>query len=265
MKTSVTLSTQQLQLLLFIAKFRFVTIADIQTHFGLSSRGSVHTKCRILLEHGYIAAQYDKSYKLIARSAAYYLTPKGLRAIQPQAPYITDSVIKNAYSDTNANQQFVDSCFTICRLALSLQNAYPTMKVLTARQLADFDYFPRPLPGLYLANIEAGETRRYFLYYLKNVTRYDIAVRACLQKLISYRESGEYDISGNEFPTILFVCDSAAIEQLVRRLMPKLLNRSFESLDVLTTSTTALLETRAGESEIWTTLDDDALCDLTLP
>lgn len=256
MKTTVSLNQKQHELLKLIAKYRFITVAHVQTYFNLKSRGGVFEKLSVLVKADYIAMHYDKAYKFQYRPAAYYLTPKGLREVQKQLPYITESIIRSAYSDKNASNGLIEKSGELFKQAQSLGHNYPDMKVLTARQLGDFDYFPKPLPDLYIAYEVDDETRRFFLFNLRDVKRYDVAVHACIKKLIEYREADTYAESGNEFPAVLFVCHSATIERLVQRTMRNALNKSYESFFAYTTSYQALIKQEDADESIWSNIDD---------
>lgn len=256
MKTTVSLNQKQLDLLNLVAKYRFVSSNNIQTYFKLKSRGGVYEKLNVLVKAGHLAAHYDKSFKFQYRSASYYLTPKGLREVQKQLPYITDTIIRNAYSDKNASDGLMQKSTELFEQAQSLARNYPGMKVLTARQLGDFDYFPKPLSDLYLAHQVDKETRRYFLFNLRDTKRYDVAVYSCIKKLISYREADTYAESGNEFPAVLFVCHSAAIERLAQRVMRSTLSKSYESISAYTTSYQALIRQDDIDQPIWSSVDD---------
>lgn len=256
MKTSVSLNQKQLDLLELIAKYRFVTVANVQAHFNLKSRGGVFEKLNVLVASGHIAMRYDKSFKLQYRPASYYLTPKGLRQVQKHLPYITDAIIRAAYSDKNASDALMQESAELFELSRSLARTYPNMTILTARQLGDFAYFPRPLPNLYLARKQGDATTRFFLYHFRDVKRYDVAIRSSITKLIAYRDSDRYAESGNEFPIVLFVCDSASIERLTQRVMRSALGKSYESIAAYTTSYQALVQQNSPEQSIWSSIDD---------
>lgn len=256
MKKSVSLNSKQHNLLKFIAKYRFVTAKNVATYFGLKSRGGVYEKLDVLIKAGFIAARYDKSYKLQYRPGAYYLTPKGLRKIQEHMPYITEAIIRGAYSDNNASDGLMQNSAELFEIAQSLTRCFPGMKVLTARQLGDIEYFPRPLPDLYLAHTINGVTERFFLYNFRDVKRYDIAIHSTIKKLIAYHEAETYLESGNEFPTVLFACHSATIERLAQRVMRNTLQKTYDSINTYTTSYQALTKLEHANDTIWTSLED---------
>jgi hypothetical protein len=256
MKATVAVKQSQLEVLKFIAKYRFVTARHIQNHFNYKSRTSVNNKLKRLVATELVGMRYDNSKKLTGVPAAFYLTPKGLRVIQKQLPYITEAIIRSAYSDKNASESLIQESSELFEQARAFMRNYPDMKVLTARQLGDFEYFPKPLPDLYLAHQLDEETRRFFLFNFRDVKRYDVAVHSCINKLVAYLEDDTYDESGNEFPVVLFVCHSATIERLAQRIMRSALNRSYESMLVYTTSYQALIKQEDADEPIWSNIDD---------
>mgnify|MGYP001167111592 CR=1 FL=1 len=256
MKTTVVINKSQLELLKFIAKYRLVTVSQVQQNFGYKSRPSVNNKLKRLVTSGLVGMKYDGSKKMTGVPAVFYLTPRGLREVKKHLEYITEAIIHAAYSDHNASDALVEECGELFSLAKSLQRNYPNMKVLTARQLADIGYFPRPLPELYLAHPLENDVQRFFVFNLRDVKRYDIDLRYCIAKLIAYRESEAYAESGNEFPIIMLVCHSATIEKLAQRVMRTALNKSYESMVVYTTSYQALAKLQGTAQPIWSSIDD---------
>ncbi len=256
MKPTISVTQTQLDLLIFIAKYRFVTVSHIQHYFGYKSRASVNNKLNRMAKTGLVGMRYDSSKKLLGIPAAFYATPAGLRAAKTKLTYITDSVIRASYSDKDASESLIAQSSDIFKIAQSLTRNYPNMNALTARQLGDLEYFPRPLPSLYLAHKQPSQTVRYFLYHFREVIRYDVAVKSTMRKITAYREADTYAESGSEFPIILFVCDSAAIERLAQRTIRTALSRSYESTSVYTTSYQALIGQINKDQPIWSSIDD---------
>lgn len=256
MKTTVVVNKSQIELLKFIAKYRLVTVSQVQQNFGYKSRTSVNNKLKRLVATELVGMKYDSSKKLSGIPAIFYLTPKGLREVKKYLPYITEAIIRAAYSDHKASDSLIEESAELFNLAQSFLRHYPDMKALTARQVGDIDYFPRPLPELYLAHQLENEVRRFFLFNLRDVKRYDIAVRSCIAKLVTYRDSEAYAESDNDFPIVLLVCHSAAIERLTQRVMRGSLGKSYEPMLVYTTSYQALAKLENTDQPIWSSIED---------
>lgn len=256
MKTSIAINKSQLELLKFIAKYRLVTVRQVQQNFGLKSRTSVNNKLKRLVITELVGMKYDSSKKLSGVPAIFFLTAKGLREVQKHLPYITEAIIRTSYSDHNASDSLIEKSAEVFSLSQSLLHHYPDMKVLTARQVDDLSYFPRPLPELYLAHQLEQGVKRFFLFNLRDVKRYDIAVRSAISKLVAYRESEKYAESDNEFPIVLLVCRTATIERLVQRVMRSALSKSYETMLVYTTSYQALTRLEDTYQPIWSSIED---------
>ncbi len=259
MKTATVVGKSQVELLTFIAKYRFVTASHVQRHFGYISRTSVSNKLKRLVLSGHLAMKYDVSKKLYGIPAVYYLTTKGLRVLQPILPYITEATIKGAYGDRNASESLIQGSADLFELAHTLTRTYPNMKALTARQLGDITYFPHPLPSLYLAHKQGKDSFRFFLYYFRDVTRYDVAINTAVARLMKYRKADTYSRSGNDFPVILFVCETAAIERHAQRSMRRALTTSYAPLLVYTTNYQALVNLQQPGQFIWSNINDPGI------
>ena len=102
-------------------------------------------------------------YKLSGRPAAYYLLPKGLRALKQYTNRddITDAAIKNSYKDKDelVSEQFIDHNLDVYAISNRLQALYPAIKQFTKRELVIYNYFPKQLPDLYLS-IEAWRSNK---------------------------------------------------------------------------------------------------------
>ena len=72
----------QLEVLLKLYRYRFGTRQLIASSLSKSNSTSIYSRLQILQVNGYIANRFDKSYKLSGKPAAYYLLPKGLRALK---------------------------------------------------------------------------------------------------------------------------------------------------------------------------------------
>ena len=71
MKTSVAINKGQLELLKFVAKYRFVTSYHVQKQFAYKSRNSVNNKLKRLVDAGFLGMKYDNAKKLSGIPASY--------------------------------------------------------------------------------------------------------------------------------------------------------------------------------------------------
>ena len=78
-----SLNPNQLQTLLFLFKFRFIT-APLLSSITHKSRQSVQQSLQRLEEQDYIGKRYNSSYRLQGKQAIYYLRPKAIRILKDQ-------------------------------------------------------------------------------------------------------------------------------------------------------------------------------------
>jgi hypothetical protein len=257
MKTSIKLNKGQLDLLGLVVKYRFVSVGQIQRYMQLSSRTSINKKLTILINAGYLGMRYDNSYKFRHRPAAFYATPLCLKLLLETgtAQYITEKLIKASYKDKTATEQFIDDSWAIFDIALGLEGSYPGIQLYTMRQLASFDYLPYPLPELYIVRKDTDETKRYFLIrFAANKPGFTLTNR--IKQLVAYAEDGSWDITGNEFPVVLGVCDTPGIERLVQRTTRRAISQSSELLELYTSSTKSVIGLNPNNTTIWTAIDN---------
>ena len=76
------LNKQQVRTLHLLYWYRFCTSKQLARSFDKASSKAIQNKLQILEAQELIGKRYDKSYKLAGRSAEYFITPKGARALE---------------------------------------------------------------------------------------------------------------------------------------------------------------------------------------
>jgi biotin operon repressor len=252
------LNQGQLEVLLKLYRYRFSTRELIADSLGKSDM-SIYLRLQTLIANGYVASRYDKIYKLSGRPAAYYLLPKGLRALKQYTNRddITDAAIKNSYKDKDelVSEQFIDHNLAVYAVSNRLQALYPAIKQFTKRELVIYNYFPKQLPDLYLS-IELGDqTKRLFLDYIEASTPSFVIDRQ-LRQMIEYYQNGGWQAKGNPFPPILYVCETGSLEKRLQKLANKALYRSDTDMSVYTTTKNALGSASPNNNLIWSNVKD---------
>ena len=77
-KTHYKLNEKQINLLIVIYKFRFVTALLLGQYKGITAQ-SMKRSLNILEDSGYIDKRYNSSYKLQGKAARYFLSPKAIK------------------------------------------------------------------------------------------------------------------------------------------------------------------------------------------
>lgn len=221
-KTSQHLTTQQLHLLKIIYKFRFVT-ADLVAKYKNVSTRATNEALSILLQRKTISRRFDKTYKLLGKSARYYLAPQALKLLKANG--LNESVLHARYKDRSVSEQFVEHTINILITSLNIQANFPkSFLIYTKAELADRGYFPQPLPDLYLKRDKLTQNmpNEYFIDIFSDTQFFIIKKR--VDQYIEHFESGDW--GGVIYPTILLACpNNTTIQKLLKYVETALDNK----------------------------------------
>ncbi len=244
------LNANQIHLLKLIYKFRFVTADLIAKHKG-ANRWSVNSAFSILMDQGYIARHYDKTYKLHGRSATYFLAPKSIKLLRDEHG-LSKKVLHAMYKNKSVSDVFIEHNLNVLRTYLSIRKTYPDIFTsLTKSETAELDYMPQSTPDLYLSRKDPLEDipNEYFLDIFTDTQFFIIKKR--IDTYIEHFDSGEW--SEQKYPTILIACPDARTEQKLQKYIQAALDDNYideKHLRFMTTSVKTLLE--GINKEVWT-------------
>lgn len=250
MSKEYKLNSNQLQLLKLMFKFRFCT-SDLIARYKNISRSASNYALAILVKRGLVGKNFDSSFKFSGQGAQYYLTTEGVRTLREHG--IGSKGLHAIYRNPNATPGFIKLSLNIFAVYLSLREHYPeTFNIFTRSELADFDYFPKPSPHLYLnrKNPSNSLANEYMLEINTDTTFFTHKKR--LDAFFNHADSGEWEDQGNGYPTLLWVCPDNRIEAKVQ----KYLENRLDDLEVRTTTIKALLNKHSLETKIWSTEDE---------
>lgn len=251
-----SLNASQHNLLAAIYSFRFSTRSSLSSYCGIPNNTSLYSRLQILQKHGYIAAHYNKGYKLAGREAEFYILPKGLRALRDADLLdVTDPMLTAIYKDKSIGSDFITQQVLIMRIRNILANNYSNLKAFTARDTRAFDYFPKPRPDLFLSMKHDDTTARFFLEYVPTGTMAS-NLKKRLGYYANYNDEGSWDDTDTPFPNILFVAESGLVEASLRRLINRELYHSDTDINYYTTTLKAILAMTSTSQRIWTNAAD---------
>lgn len=250
------LNVGQLSILKLLYKYRFGSSKLLADSLGIKNGSTLFEKLRTLADQDYIGKRFDGSYKLKGMPAAYYLLPKGLRALQklPHYEAIDEELIKYSYKDkTTITTPFITHTIKIYAVALHLQKIYTDIKIFTKREMAPYDYFPKLLPDSFVSikPPDSDTLQRFFLNIIPDATSWR-ALDQLVSEYNEFFEEGGWDEMGSTLPTMLLVTESGAYERRVQRFVA----RKQYSLDAdepsyYTTTIKALLGSQSPADAIW--------------
>lgn len=232
------LTTQQLTTLKIIYKFRFIT-ADLLSKYRNTSLPTAKESLAILLKSDYIGRHYEKSYKLLGKGARYYLTAQSLKLLRDQEG-LNERVLHGRYKDKSAAEGFIEGSLEVFKTALNIRSQYPdTFTIFTQYELADYSYFPRPLPSLYLKRNEPVITKpnAYFIEPVGDTQFFVIAKR--IGQYIEHYESGEW-VRG-AYPQIIFKVNTLTLKKRIDEYVENLIENGYIDEDELVIRATQVI------------------------
>lgn len=170
------LNEEQLAVLNLLYTFRFASNEHVAKYSGKKNNKHVQKRLKILEDQEYIAKRYDKSYKLKGKPAAYYLLPKGARALVDVGDRDNNEPtnIKRIYKDKDVSEGFIEHSLNILGVYLALSALHGNkLDFFTKSDLKyeQFDFYPQPLPDAMFALALKTVTRTSFSISLKIPSR----------------------------------------------------------------------------------------------
>jgi hypothetical protein len=264
-----TLNKKQLELLLLLYKFRFVTVEMSTKVLHLKSENSVRDRLQKLVREEYIGRRYDSSYRIKSRHAEYFLLTKGIATLKQQSN-CNNTVLHSMYKDKTASDTFVQQRLAIMETYCHIQS--PQVKFLTQSQLAGFNGFPKPLPDGFvsiktnkLGKAELDATKQTSKYFFLEVVReaepFFVALHRRAKRYIAYSESGDWQIAhkNTPFPTILIVCETPALQKRLGKRIAKLTEASWSEELTFYTTTLAALGDGGVEGKVWVDFESETV------
>ena len=208
-KNEKKLAKKQLALLKLVYRFRFVNSKQIARYFNQSYISAANSQLTQLYERGYLGKRHDGTYRIQGRPAEYYLATKSRAILKSELDVVSKHELKRLYARPDNSSYFVNRSLQIFDIHLELNRLYgDRLNFFTKSQLnvEQFEYFPKPLPDAFMT-ISGSTNRNYFVEYFDD----DVSIGIHGRKIagyIKYKESGQWDDTGADFPTVIFVCQS---------------------------------------------------------
>lgn len=256
------LNKQQVRTLHLLYWYRFCTSKQLARSFDKASSKAIQNKLQILEAQELIGKRYDKSYKLAGRSAEYFITPKGARALEKANADSTNAwATKSLYKNKTVSDDFLKHCIAVTGIAQRLRAIYGDSKklhILPKSYMAQLDYYPRWTPDLHLEIPGKGETptKHYFVDIWDGTKPFFVSVRKT-RNYANFKESGEWR-EDEPYPAILAICEDERTQKKVNQQMKRILDEAWDDELVFATTTRLKVEEAARASEkIWYQVEED--------
>lgn len=257
------LNDQQLIVLHSLYWYRFNTSKQLAVSLKKTNHKAIQNKLQTLEDQGFIGKRYDKSYKLAGRSAEYFITPKGDRALETAKPNTTNIwATKSLYKNKTVSDDFVKHCIAIRETGIRLFDLYSEpeahkLQRITKTYMVQFSEYPSWTPDLYLQyHPTKNTTHHYFLDIWDGTKPFFVSVRKT-RNYMNFKESGDW-IKDTPFPAILAICEDTYTQKKLNRQMKRILNDVWDDELIFATTTKQLLtEATKPTDKIWSRIDAD--------
>lgn len=256
------LNKQQIRTLHLLYWYRFCTSKQLARSFDKASPKAIQNKLQILEAQGFIGKRYDKSYKLAGRSAEYFITPKGARALEKANPNSTNVwATKSLYKNKTVSDDFLKHCIAVTETAQKLRDTYGDSKklhILPKSYMAQCDYYPSWTPDLHieLPVKDGTPSKHYFVDVWDGTKPFFVCVRKT-RNYVNFKDSGDWQ-EDEQYPAILAICEDERTQKKLNRQMKRILEEQWDDELVFATTTSNQLQMATKPADkIWLKIDTD--------
>ncbi len=227
------LTDKQLEILLLIYRFRFLTRNHIQQFLNHKDSSLVNRYLKMLTKHQLINRIYSTKRSDINSPAVYYLATKS-RSLLKDYDKCNPDVLGRVYREKYRSKSFRNHCLFLADLYFIFQKAAVDQKAVchfyTSTDISDVAYTPLPLPDAYIT-IKQGKTlKRYFLDIF-NEGMPMFAIRRRINQYCRYYNGNFWqDHNKDPFPTIFLICPTVRVQKSLLKSIPQTLD--VEDVDI---------------------------------
>ncbi len=219
------LNNNQIQNLKTVLKFRYVTTDNLARYQSITTNSS-YSALEILCKAGYLGKIYEKSYRLLNKSARYFLTQQSLTYLRSEANVkLEDTVWKSRKADDKKTTDFID-------LQVALHAAYNDLRarfgdkiaIDTALELHGIEGVIKPLPGLL---VTPSKGKRFFVEVANG--QHLFFIRKRIRKYIENYEANEWE--WDVYPDVYFLRSSASDRTRLRKFVEQQMEDNYLDAD----------------------------------
>lgn len=230
--TSYGISKNKQQILLYLHKYRFLT-SDLLAELLSKDRSTIYERLFVLEKQGYIAKQYNKTFRLRGRSATYCLAPAGIRYLKHHGYERTQLHYKNKYF----TDEQIDTQLLYIKIWLIFRKNYPDKFYgYTKYQLNPSGYI-KPIPHLLIQ----GTSDKIPDYLVEFFPAGTMSWR--IRKRIN-QHSDAVDDSEYKYPNLLLISGNINTEKRIIRMTADM----YAGFDIFTATIDRLM---SSQRKVW--------------
>lgn len=247
---SPSITAKQTEILLLLYKFRFLNRQQIQTILNHKHFNRISVWLADLVEKKMASRTYSRKFGENTRPAVYFLNIKS-REILKKSPNVLSSQLNKLYEENKRSQYFREKSMFLADIYISLRaQTDGQLYFFTKSNLEEHQYLYKPLPDAYVATVENGVTKRYFLETVsEQLPRF--VIRKHIEYLFKYYTSGKWEQNTKHpFPTILMVCPTYPTRAFISKFIKSQQDSETKNLAIYL-STIDQIKSRGLKPDIW--------------
>ena len=219
------LNNNQTQNLNLVLQFRYVTTDNLANHRNITNN-SAYSALEILQAAGYLGKIHDKSYRLLNKSARYYLTQQGLDYLRNELNLQLDEAIwKNHKNDGKKSTEFIDQQVAIHTAYNELRAMLgDNAKIMIALDTYGIEGIIKPLPGLL---VEPKKGKHFFVELVD--IQHLFLVRKRIRKYVQNYEDNDWE--WEEYPDVYIIRSSASDRTRLRKYVEEQMDDNYLDAD----------------------------------
>lgn len=205
------LNDKQITTLKTVLKFRYVTSDNLAVYRNIT-QNSAYSSLEILNKAGFLGKIHDKSYRLLNKSARYFLSPEAITYLRNSVGVeLPDAIWISRRRDGRRSPDFVDQQVAILAAYNALHELLgKNAEIKTALELYGTEGIIKPLPGL----LVKPETGKHFFVELTDGEHLFLAKKR-IRKYIENYDANDWE--WEMYPDVYFVRASAADRTNLRK------------------------------------------------
>lgn len=181
------LNTKQIDILKTAYLFRYLTTDNLAKHRNLT-HNSAYSALKILHTNGYLGIKYNKNYRLMNKSARYFLTPQAIKYLRQSDLKLNEDILNARLREKGKSSDFVDYQVAAHAAYLDVREALGDEAVIqTATELAETEGVLKPYPALYVHS-----KNEHFLVEITG-DQHLFLVKKRIRKYIEHYESNDWE------------------------------------------------------------------------
>lgn len=214
------LNDKQIEILKLAYIFRYLTTDNLAKLRNIT-HNSAYSALTILTQRGYLGRKHHKSYRLMNKSARYYLTPEAVKLLKlPEYGLDADVLQTRRYEDKKSSS-FIDLQVEICKAYTELQDQVTKeVDILTATNMTQFerDNYLKPYPSLELHHTTNDS---HILVDIIPKDQHLFIAKKRIRKYIEHYDGGDWE--WDTYPDVYIVRKSPAeVKQLNKYIEEKM-------------------------------------------